>query len=238
MAKEKKLLSAFGDRYFVFENNGGYCLYDKQVSSKRSNYKFLGKFYISTNNKKYIFNDDEYIDVNSLILAMDEYNKTLPFDTEIYDPMYRKHCRIEYALHDYLKSLGFTMSWEHNEPIYCLNNIYGEPICEVGFECKEDTTEGKIIKYIKGNDKYTSSYIEVPFDGLDDAIGACNSFLSSYLLTLNSKSINVIDNLTKSRTNKMLKNTFDFTTLTEHVEDEKKHLIECLEKELETLKKN
>lgn len=236
--KTKELLSAFGDRYITFENNGGYCLYDKETPSKRSNFTYLGKFYISTDKTKYIFNDNPYDDVNSLILAMKEYNNTLPFSTDVYDPNYRKHCHIEYALHDYLASLGFKMDWEHMEATYSLDDMYGDTICCITFEVKEDTTEGSVTKIINRKDKYTLSRIDIPFTDLDSAIGACNSLLSMYVLQLTSKTMSVLNNMTKSRASSILIKTFDMRTLTEYTENEKQHVIEYLEKELEQLKNN
>ena len=107
-SKDKILLDALGERYVVLEHDGGYCLYDKQRPAKRSNAKYIGKFYISSDKKQYAFNDKYYKDVESLVKAMDDYNATLPFDADIYCPIFKNSYRIEIALHDYLESLGFT----------------------------------------------------------------------------------------------------------------------------------
>ena len=232
----KTLLSLFGDDYSVFEHNGGYILYDKKRKSSRSNFKYLGKFYISNDKTKFVFNDECYSDVTSLVDAIDEYNKTLPFDSEIYNPIVRKNCRIEYALHDYLEELGFEMVWKHMEAIYTLKDVYGEIICSVTFDVKEDTTEGKLTKIISGESKYTFSCIDVPFTDLDSAIGACNTLLSAYLLQLSSKTIHAASKMTNSRVSKIMKKTFDTSTLETYIEDEKKHIIEYLESELRMLK--
>ena len=234
--KTKELLSAFGDRYATFENNGGYCLYDKEKPCKRANFSFLGKFYISTDKTSYVFNDTNYKNVESLISAMDEYNKTLPFSAEIYDPIYKKNYQIECALHDYLTSLGFEMSWKHLTPFYTFKDVYGEIVLSLSFEVKEDTTEGKLTRYISNGDKYSETWIDAPFHDMDSAIGACNTMISTYCALLNSKMMNVLNSLTKSRSAILLKKTFDVATLTEYTEDNQKKVIQYLEEELKRLK--
>ena len=83
---KNNLLNAFGERYHTIECNGGYVLYDKERESKRSNEYYLGWFYLASDGKSYVFNDDYYNNVDDLVNAMDEYNKTLPFDQDIYNP--------------------------------------------------------------------------------------------------------------------------------------------------------
>ena len=234
--KEKQLLAAFSDKYATFENNGGYCLYDKTRKARRSNFAFLGKFYISTNKNKYIFNDDSYTTVDTLVKAMDEYNSTLPFSAENYDPMYRKNVMVEYCLDDYLKELGFERTWNHMEPMYTLKDCYGQEICCLTFDVKEDTTEGRLMRFIKGQDKYTSSWVESPFNDLDSAIGSVNSILSAYCAFIGSRMVEILDKLTNARASQVYDKTFDVRTLQTYAEDAKAKMIEKLERELKLLK--
>ena len=234
--KEKALLGAFGDKYVTIENNGGYCLYDKEHGTMRSNYTYLGKFYISTDKEKYVFNDAPYSTPETLIKAMGEYNETLPFSAGNYDPTYRRHIMVEYCVDDYLKELGFECSWDHIEPMYSLKDCYGQEICTVTVEMTEDTTEGKVFHFIKGRDKYTSSWVEIPFHDLDSAIGAVNTMISTYGAFIGSKVTGILSNLTKARCSQMYQKTFDARTLTQYTEDAKAKMIATLEKELKLLK--
>lgn len=228
---KKALLNAFGDRYIVHEHDGGYILYDKEGKSHRANYLFIGKFYLSTNYSKYSFQDRYYETVEGLIAAMKDWGKSLPFDVEIYNPIYRCNYQIECAIHDYLKSLGFEMSWHQCTNKYILKDSYGRDICSFIIEVQEDTTKG-FIKYFVAEDRW----IESAFNDLDSAIGSCNSMIASYYGILNSQLINLLNNLTNSRSSLMLDKTFDIKTLSLYTEDATQKTIQWLEEELKKLK--
>lgn len=227
MAKKKNLLKAFSKRYQTIEHDGGYILYDKDGKSNRANALYLGKFYLSTDGEKYSFNDTCYDTVDSLIVAMKEFNKTLPFDAEIYNPMYRKHSMIEMALHDYLKSLG--LEWDFRS--YHLKGAYGQSILRIQFDVTEDTTYGKVFRYIRDG-----QYTEATFTDLDSAIGAVNEVLSLYCLSINALTMNVLNGLTNARPCQILDKTFDMKSLAVYTEDAKQKTIEYLERELKMLK--
>ena len=229
--KRKQMLEAFGERYQLIEHDGGWLLYDKEGYSTRANALYLGIFYISTDNTRYSFRGDYYNTVDELIKATEAYNKTLPFDAEIYNPSYRKHCMVEMALHCYLKSLGFKMSWRRDD-IYYIEDPYGQRICAIQVEVKEDTTSGRISRLIPNSDKWT----DAPFTDLDSAIGAVNSILSMYCLSINAITMNVLNALTESRAAQVLDVTFDVKKLSAYKEDAKQKTIEHLEKELKRLK--
>ena len=227
--RPKKLLQTFDKRYQVIEHDGGYILYDKEGKSNRANALYLGYFFISTDGNKFSFNGDYYDTVDTLIEAMNAYNSTLPFDAEIYNPMYRKHCKIEMALHDYLKSLGLT--WDFRKRKYDLTDAYGQPICSVSYDVKEDTTEGNIVRYIRDG-----QWTEAPFTDLDSAIGAVNEILALYCISINATTMNVLNGLTNARSSLILDKTFSVKTLSVYTEDAKQRTIEHLEKELKMLK--
>lgn len=228
---KNNLLNAFGERYHTIECNGGYVLYDKERKSKRSNEYYLGRFYLASDGKSYVFNDDYYNNVDDLVNAMDEYNKTLPFDQDIYNPIYRKHIGIELALHDYLTDAGFKMSRGIDNE-YILEDAYGYELCKIFFDIREDSTEGIIMKPVPGTLKWT----ECPFHDLESAIGACNSILSPYLLLTNSIVTHILSKLTTSRASEVYDKTFDIKTLTTYTENSKEKAIKLLEEELRRLK--
>lgn len=236
MARKKQLITAFDDRYVTIENNGGYCLYDKEQKSRRSNIKFLGKFYINTSKNKYVYNEETYSDTQSLIAAMDKYNATLPFDAELYDPTYRKHYLIECCLHDYLKSLGFIMSTGRNHGIYTLSDCYGQSLCTLIYKVEEDTTKGVLTRIIPTENESVMKYVEAPFYDLDSAIAAVNTMLATHCATINAQMINVLNTLTNSRSSLLLNKTFDVGTFTEYTEDAKAKMIQEMEKQLTLLK--
>lgn len=231
--KRKQMLEAFGERYQLIEHDGGWLIYDKEGHSKRANALYLGLFYISTDNTKYSFRGDYYTTVDELLKAVEAYNKTLPFDAEIYNPSFRKHCMIEMALHDYLENLGFKMSWGgYDGTIYYIEDTYGQRICTIQVDVKEDTTTGRISRLIPNSGKWTDAL----FSDLDSAIGAVNSILSMYCLSINAITMNVLNALTESRASQVLDVTFDVKNLAAYKEDAKQKTIEHLENELKRLK--
>lgn len=233
--KDKILLDALGERYTTIEHDGGYCLYDKQRPASRSNYKYIGRFYISTDKKRYVFNDCYYPDVESLVNAMDVYNAALPFDVDIYNPLFKNSYRIEIALHDYLESLGFVREWGR-ESRYILNDCYGQCVCDLTVRVKEDTTEGVITRNIISPDKNKMLFTESPFEDLNSAVASVNTILAPYIASVNAEAMTVLCKITSSRSAILLDNTFDMKKLQLITEDGRKKMIGVLEKELEQLK--
>lgn len=234
--KFKERIKAFDDDYILLEHDGGYCLYDKRVSGKRSQHKYLGKFYISNGtNCRYAFRDDYYDSVDELVAAIEKYNETLPFDPDTYNPIFRKHVKVEYALDEYLAKLGFKHVWRHNgnDTLYRLSDPYGQTICDILYNVKEDTTEGSIRRPIIG---YDSRWQEVPFTDMDTAIAAVNSIIAVYCGIVNAQLLNALNQLTHSRAALMLDKEFSFEKMDVIVEDSKQKTIAFLEEELRKLK--
>lgn len=239
--KDKILLDALGERYEVLEHDGGYCLYDKQRPAKRSNAKYIGRFYISSDKKQYAFNDEYYKDVESLVAAMDAYNATLPFDADIYCPIFKNSYRIEIALYDYLDSLGFTKDrWTggRHGTRYIKNDCYGQCICDLTVWVEYGTTKGVITRNILTPDKSKEFTTDSPFDGLDSAIASVNTILATYVASIDAAAMNILNKITHSRSALLLDTTFDVRNLSKFVKDGRVKMIEVLEKELEQLKGN
>lgn len=232
MAKLPKLIVNIPNRYTIIKSDGGYILYDKETQGVRAAIKFIGKFYISTDGNKYVFNDEYYADFDALIYAMNEYAKTLPFNIENYNPSYREHIIIEFCLADYLDSLGFKIEWGgYNSSNFLLKNNYGEVLCKIGVDVERDTKKGSVIRYI--ND---SSWQEANFTDLDSAIAACNSLLAGYFALTNAQSAGVLSKMTSSRASEVYNKTFDVKTLTTYITNAKEAAIKMLEEELKRLK--
>lgn len=237
--KDKILLDALGERYEVLEHDGGYCLYDKERPAKRTKYKYIGKFYISSDKKQYAFNDKYYKDVESLVKAMDDYNATLPFDADVYCPMFKNSFRIEIALYDYLESLGFTTEQGialRSGTRYIKNDGFGQCICDLNVWVKDETTVGVITRNILTPDKSKEFATESPFEDLDSAIASINIILATYVTSINAAAMNILNKITHSRSALLFDTTFDVRKMSKFVEDGRKNMVEILEKELEQLK--
>lgn len=232
---DKVFLNALGERFTTIEHDGGYCLYDKKRHAKRSNYKYIGKFYISSNKKQYAFGDKYYDDVESLVKAMDEYNSTLPFDIDIYNPLFNNSYRIEIALSDYLQSFGFVHECGL-ESRYVLNDCYGQCICDLSVHVEDNTTMGFITRNIITTDKDKMIRADSPFSDLDSAVASVNTILATYVVSVDAAAMNVLNKITNSRSALLLDTTFNVRALSEFTENGRQRMIEALEKELEQLK--
>lgn len=231
MARKNSLLSALGEKYHAIEHNGGFLLYDNTRQGKRTNVLYLGKIFLSTDGKKYVFNDDYYESVDTLVKAMEDYNATLPFDADVYNPIYRKNYKIECILHDYLCSLGFKHDY-YPETRYALNDAYGQPIILFEFDVKEDSEDGVVRRLIHNTDKW----VEAKFNDVDSAIGACNSIIAAQCAIVNAQLVELLGKMTKHRVGEFMDMTFDIKSLSTYSEDAKKKTIEQLEEELKRLK--
>lgn len=235
--KKKTLLQNLPDRYCFTEHDGGYLLYDKEAKAKRTNHLFKGKFYLSSEGTRYVFQDNYYNTADELIAAMDQWAASLPFDAEIYNPSFRKHYMIECALYDYLESLGFKYvddCFEKNfNHMHMLEDAFGTQICAIRFKVEHDTTTGSIKRIFPQNE---TRWTESSFTDLDSAIGSVNSIVASCALAANATLTDTLSRMTESRASNMLDKYFSITDLTVYTADARQKTIEYLEKELQRLK--
>lgn len=225
--KKKELLKRFGERYHTIEHDGGYLLYDKEGKSRRALSLFKGLFYLASSGKSYVFQGEYHDTPEALIQAMEDWAATLPFDAEIYNPIYKKNYMIECALQDYLISLGFTYSWGK----YRLSDHEGKEMCLLEIEVEDGKTSGTVTRFIG-----ESSWQDAKFTDLDSAIGACNTLLSTHCLLVNARVMNMMSNMTQSRVSEFCNHTFSMKTLSTYTEDARQKAIELMEAELKRLK--
>ena len=211
--KQKYILTNFGDKYEILEWDGGFLLYDTTQSD----------------GTRYVFNDDYYDSIDSLVNAMGDYNATLPFDAELYNPVFRKNYKVECILNDYLVSLGFKRDPFSGK--YNLLDAYGQPICVIVYEVKDDTEDGSVSRLIANTDKW----VDAEFHNIESAIGACNSLIVSQCAYVNAQLVGVLSKLTNSRA-AFIDKTFDIKSLSVFAEDAKEKTIKQLEEELKRLK--
>lgn len=230
------LIKAFDEnRYWVISWDGGFCLYDKETPCNRANAAFMGKFYINNNGDKYVFNENYYKTVPELIDAMELWLKAQPFDRTVYDPTYRIHIRLYYAIYDYLIGLGFKKAKQigyRNEDIFVFNDCYGNELYKIYIKIEDDSTKGEVTRYMQN-----STWEDCSFDDYDSAFAAINSMLVTFFMTLGGAISNMFDKMTSNRANNVIVHHFDVKTMTEYTANTKKATIEMLEKELEELKK-
>lgn len=229
--KKKDLLKQFGERYITIEHNGGYLLYDKEGKAMRAQYLFKGLFYLASSGDRYVFQDEYYPTVEELIQAMDKWAETLPFSVEIYNPVFKKSYMIECALCDYLTSLGFAVKGK----TCTLSDAMGKELCTINIKVEDGKSCGVVSRELPSSEYQARSQCAV-FTDLDSAIGACNTLLSSYCVSVNSVVTNMMSNMTNHRVSAFFNKTFDMRTWSVYTEDAKQKAIDQLESELKRLK--
>ena len=111
--KEKFLVNNF------FKNKGQYLLSEKQVATTgRSPHKFICKIHKKGQNSFFVEGFKATTKLSVLEQQVSEYVKSLPYDSDYYNPRYRDGLTEELIIHDYLNSLGFTT------PHFCGDNEY------------------------------------------------------------------------------------------------------------------
>ena len=160
-------------KYIVLKYTNSYLLYLKD-SGTYLPHKYIANFSINKGGNKFVFNDKKYTDFDLMVSDIEDYNKTLPFNCEFYNPSFRTNYFIELCLNEYLTNIGFTR--EMNS--YKLKDIDGKTLCIITFEVKDDTYNGSISRVIPDS----SSWMCADFKGIDDAISVVNSLVSYALL--------------------------------------------------------
>ena len=88
--QRKAMLDALQPRYYVFEWDGGYSLYDTTKPAKYTQCgDFVAQIYLNNDFTKYVFNGRRYDSVEDLSKAIDKHIVTLPFYWGNYDPRWK-----------------------------------------------------------------------------------------------------------------------------------------------------
>ena len=233
--KKKALIDALKPRYYVFEWEGGYNLYDTTKPARQTQCgDFVAQIYLSNDYTKYVYNKKRYDSVEELSKAIDEYIVTLPFYWGNYDPSYKECWFIERCIREYMERLGYELIlWDECKPnrngSYVIKGIWGEAISEWRIEVDFDKTTGSIYKFISD-----FRWVENKFDGLDEAIGAINAMLIPECLTKGGAMTSVLEKMTSERAGSVSLGSIQGYNV--HIENQRQVIIEKLEEELKRLK--
>lgn len=229
-------------KYFVLADNfvkNKYSLHNSVYGcGTYSTHKYIGT--ITYNSKKQIatFNDVDYKDIELLNDAMIEWGNSLPFNVEYYDTAFRVGIKEKLCIRSYLLDCGFDETKYGNG--YVLNSVnpyFGtSSALSINYRVNDDKTSGIIM--LKPNNDNISSWIEIEFENLEDAISKLNEHLKPFflvysgnLLHYNSKLNNMMANVPLST-----KTTMDSQSMRIYEEDMMDKTISELEKTLNILK--
>ena len=163
---QQNILKILEGKYRIFRDDAAVTLYGK------GDVGYVATIY--SRKDGFDFKERYYADGGLLVTAIESYVASLPFPPSYYNPMNREHVFIEKVSHDYLRKLDFEyvsygvddFSW------YKFKNY-----CQLGISCTEDTQDGIIRVHVDRN-----RWVDQPFSGLDECLGAINEMMLLFLL--------------------------------------------------------
>lgn len=192
----KELKNSFD---YVLKHNNQYHVYNK--GGKRSVYKYL-----ATVNKKgrslFVTNYKPTTKIDVLKKQVNDFVSSLPYDSEYYDPMYRKGLKEELIVIDYLNSINFfkNNSYSSNDNGYHLKtpSIYGYQATKIslyvdGFYDNDNDKINVILS--TGTYSWVSSECEKDATKIIETI---DSLLKPLLITESVSNLKIADKLTMS----------------------------------------
>lgn len=141
---------------------------------------------IALKNGKAVFNDKAYSTIEELDNALVEWEKTLPYPVDTYNPMLRKSYKVEAQLIWYLtEKLGFKDKREG------WNYYFGKSIgdnCELSFHLKQDTEKECVSIFSKfGEYHFTQEVTDT-----DTGVAVISSIVNGECLSMAKDMIDLI----------------------------------------------
>lgn len=230
------------DAYYVVKLDGRYDLYNKDPKSgHKSCHKYLGSVKYDSRTQKVLFNDVRYSTIEELDNALKEWEKSLPFSVECYNPMFNEKHRTECCITEYLQGIGFEDKGYDGftkSLMFILNHCNPYFSKQVAVEMLVDVDDSGKNGSISLHHQSSSSFVQSDFDGLEDAIATINSLVEPLLLCNASEMIAKHSKMTKQRKKTNLGEvvTVNFRALQTFSEDLKAKTIAALEEALKRLK--
>ena len=233
------------DAYYAVRIDGRYDLYDKDPKSGcRSCHKYLGSVVYDSKNQSVMFNGQRYTTIQALDNALKEWEKSLPFSVENYNPMIREEARAGMCISEYLERISMERKYwisPNIDAAYILktHNVYfGEQaLAELTLKVNEDGKSGEIGLF---HDSCNNAYVSAKFSSLENAIESINSLIEPLLLCSVSKSMELHSKMSRARSSVDVGslNVIDYKTFDTYSERLKDKIISELEEALKRLKED
>lgn len=196
----------------------------------RSNYKYL----CTVERKGKSFNVIGYNPTTKMDILKEQvkdYISNLKYDSDYFNPSYRKGVAENLFVHDYLKSLGFRLSKHSTDDYYVLEDkdIYGFQTTNIRISFNGlDTFERKDVVSINLYSTNTM-WLSIKVDNnMDDLKSGIDSILKPLLLSESVKNINKADNMINSSEVDYIMNTLKNIDIksTDYKSELRKRLLE------------
>ena len=147
---------------------------------------------ITLKNRKAIFNGKSYADIESLDAALREWENSLPWPVDTYNPMLRKSAALVDRLAWFLTDkMGFELSHENWETKY-VKTIGPSFRLEFTLENKLRTGEGEYEDTVTIATQYGKMYFTQDVEDVDTGVGIISTLVKSTVLTMSSDMVNLL----------------------------------------------
>ena len=218
------------EKYNILGNNDNISLYRKQGEYTRG-IGYCGS--ISLKNGKAIFNNKSYNDIESLDKALREWEASLPWPVDTYNPLFRKGAALEDRIVWYLTDkLGFERSTSNWDLKY-VKNV--GPNCQIFFGFGSRQMDEETVTLVS---QYGGVTFRSEFDDIDKAVDFISAIVRESVLQMSSDMVNLLSSLPDTKVPdieayvKSNKNIFGLEKV-----DFRGMMISLLENELKKLKK-
>ena len=192
------LLKKLNETYYVSESINDKCAYSIHEHNSAYGNHYIASV-IKTDNKHLEYNGKSYSDTESLIKDITEYNGTLQFPADYYNPDYRLWASVDMKINWYLSSyLGMTrhtngVSYDTNE--YVLRDSLGDLITSISYNVYHDNSDNGRTEGSGTITKTTSDgkWISTPFKDAEDAVRQINTFMCSDMLMKGKMAFDMLD---------------------------------------------
>lgn len=218
------------EKYNILGNNNNISLYRKK-GEYTSGFGYCGN--VKLNNGTVSFNKHRYSDIESLDKALREWEASLPWPVDTYNPLIRGGACLQDRIMWYLtEKLGFVETHENWDTKF-VRNV--GPNCQISFEVErsrdlDDDTVTLISQY--GNATFRSVIKDA-----DDGVAMISSIVRQSILQMSSDMVNLLSTVPDTKVPdieayvKSNRNIFGFEQV-----DFKGMMISLLENELKKLK--
>ena len=172
------------EKYDIFGENNDICLYRKKGEYTRS-IGYCGN--ISLKNGKAVFNGQTYATVSELDNALREWENSLPYPVDTYNPMKREICRVEEQIIYYLTDvLGFELSSRDWNTLY-VKNV--GPSFRLEFEVGLNHNDKDLVSIVS---KYGAYTFTQDVSDTESGIAVISSIVNSECLQMAKDMVDVL----------------------------------------------
>lgn len=180
------------ERYSIIKRDGKYCLYDTDQLGRLTPNKYVG-YLTKKGNNYYLPNGNKVVNLEQQLA---DYEQSLPYNVEYYNPTYREGIFEEFVIHRWLIDNNFKDTHDNNYSL-SVSNIVGNPfVLNFTFVNMDADGHGKNIRIQIWKSDFSWSEFEcdrTPESFIQVMSYILNVFAYSQIASLMSMTSSVVD---------------------------------------------